>query len=112
MANDADNLAFPASEQSRPNAGPRRFRYSETVESDHAVGVMGIPPGVAQLDWNRLLYALSFAALFLTWLFWRDFNLLAGRWISDSGWSHGFVVPLISVFFIRIKWDTLTRLVP
>jgi len=35
-----------------------------------------------------------------------------GQWYSDSGWSHGFVVPLISAFFISIKWDKLRLLTP
>ena len=37
---------------------------------------------------------------------------LVQRWTSDAGWSHGFVVPLISLFFIYIKWDVLRQLQP
>jgi exosortase len=37
---------------------------------------------------------------------------LLDRWISDPGWSHGLVVPLIAVYLIRIKWETLRRMAP
>ncbi|HEY4330812.1 MAG TPA: exosortase/archaeosortase family protein [Phycisphaerae bacterium] len=41
-----------------------------------------------------------------------NFLNLFERWSSDAGWSHGFVVPLIALFFIRLKWDKLRALEP
>jgi exosortase len=65
-----------------------------------------------QLNWQWISLALIGVGACIVFFYWRCFMLLGERWISDPGWSHGFVVPLISVFFIRLKWDSLRLLVP
>jgi len=34
-------------------------------------------------------------------LFRNEIVLLVGRWVSDSSWSHGFLIPLFSLYFVQ-----------
>jgi exosortase len=40
------------------------------------------------------------AALLLGWLYWPSLVTLTGRWGIDSDYSHGFLVPLFSLFLL------------
>ena len=35
------------------------------------------------------------------YLFHREINSIVYRWVTDSSWSHGFLVPLFSLFFVN-----------
>ncbi len=39
-------------------------------------------------------------------------HYLVARWISDGNWSHGWLIPLFSVYFLVIRRDQLARCVP
>jgi exosortase len=56
--------------------------------------------------------ALGAAGLCMVALFPSELSNLLSTWYTDAGWSHGFVVPLISLFLIRTKWETLRKLTP
>lgn len=34
-------------------------------------------------------------------LFHIEIDKIVGRWISDSSWSHGFIIPLFSLYFLN-----------
>ncbi|AQQ71917.1 exosortase D, VPLPA-CTERM-specific [Limihaloglobus sulfuriphilus] len=36
-------------------------------------------------------------------LFWTEISDIVNRWVSDSSWSHGFLIPLFSLYFINQK---------
>jgi len=101
-----------------PSSGSRpRFRYSESVQSPVAVaqaGTLALQPQVPAMAirWEGVWISLAVAGALMAVLYRAAFADLFGRWTNDAGWSHGFVVPLISIFFIRLKWDTLRRLTP
>jgi exosortase len=106
MSLEADNPS--------PSVPARRFRYSE-ASGGSVSAAAAIPFGSGALpamDWTRIWWILVAAAACFYLLYASNIQILISKWASDSGWSHGFVVPLICVFFIRMKWDTLRLMVP
>jgi len=54
------------------------------------------------------LVVLALSALFLTIIFWEEFNNMIYNWtMEDSYYSHGFLVPFISLFFAWRKREEL-----
>ena len=49
---------------------------------------------------------------FLTLLYWPVFRWLVQSWLSNPYYSHGFLVPLVSGFFVWTKRHELTRREP
>ena len=47
------------------------------------------------------------AILFCGLNFWQ-FGKLAGLWQHDANWSHGFLIPLFSLYLLYVRWDELT----
>ena len=93
----------------------RRFRYSDAPAPTPvltAVRFMAPKATAPAIGWEWIWVSLAGAGICLAWFYWRCFVFLEQRWISNAGWSHGFVVPLISLFFIRMRWDALRVLTP
>ena len=124
MAREDGNLAAvppPATEgragEKAAAAQPRRYRYSEGAGGAPVTLALDMSPGggpgpASPIHWQPIWLVLAAAGLLMVFLYPTDLQHLVARWISDAGWSHGFVVPLISAFFIRLKWDTLRELTP
>lgn len=36
-------------------------------------------------------------------------GLLVQRWLTDGNWSHGFLIPLFSLYFLGTRWEELKR---
>jgi len=36
-------------------------------------------------------------------LFYNDISVIVNRWLTDGSWSHGFLIPLFSLYFINQK---------
>jgi exosortase len=96
----------------------RRYRYSEAPavvpQAPDAVAA-GLPPNLPlQMDdtWRWVWLVLAAAGVGIWLLFSMNLQHLVERWTHDAGWSHGFVVPLISLFFVHAKWDVLRQLQP
>ena len=114
---DANLAAVPAAaaEGRAAAAAPaRRYRYSEAGggASPPVTVALGLGEPRSPIQWQPIWLVLAVAGLLMVFLYPTDLQRLVARWISDAGWSHGFVVPLISAFFIRLKWDTLRELTP
>jgi len=43
-------------------------------------------------------------------LFRIEINRIVGRWISDSSWSHGFIIPLFSLYFLHQSKNEIINL--
>ncbi|MBN2512053.1 MAG: exosortase/archaeosortase family protein [Sedimentisphaerales bacterium] len=41
------------------------------------------------------------------WFFGQDLWGMVNRWTNDSSWSHGFLIPLFSLYFLHQKKDLL-----
>lgn len=54
------------------------------------------------LDLGPLAYVkIAFLAGLIWWIFREDIYSIVNRWITDSGWSHGFLIPLFSLYFLH-----------
>ncbi|OHB54024.1 MAG: hypothetical protein A2Y07_02265 [Planctomycetes bacterium GWF2_50_10] len=54
----------------------------------------------SQLDRHVYIKAAILAAL-IVWLFWREIYVLFYQWTHDSSWSHGFLIPLFSLYLVN-----------
>jgi len=64
-------------------------------------------------QWRRLgvhnyIKILIIAGLFC-FLFRNDIEGIVNRWLTDSSWSHGFLIPLFSLYFINQKREEILR---
>ena len=72
-----------------------------------------------QLRFDRLarIKAALLAAAFLA-VFWEqlDFNPSGGlgeivhRWVHESDWTHGPIIPLFSAYLIYLRWEEIKRI--
>lgn len=46
----------------------------------------------------------------ICYLFRIEIRQIVGRWLTDSSWSHGFLIPIFSLYFIHQKKDRILRL--
>lgn len=60
---------------------------------------------------SRIVVPLVLAA-FLALFFWPTLRWLVQSWLSNPYYSHGFLVPFISVFFIWVKRDSFKKMEP
>lgn len=60
---------------------------------------------------RRILVFLVIAAV-ISLFYWPTFRWLVQSWLSDSYYSHGFLVPFISAFFIWTKREQLKERTP
>lgn len=44
---------------------------------------------------------VALLAVLIWWIFREDIHSIVSRWINDSGWSHGFLIPLFSLYFLH-----------
>ena len=51
----------------------------------------------------------SIIAGLLLFLYWGVFQGLLSDWYNDPDYSHGFLVPLLSAYFIWERWDILKK---
>ncbi len=44
---------------------------------------------------------IALIALLLWWFFRHEIDSVVYRWLNDASWSHGFLIPLFSVYFLN-----------
>jgi len=76
---------------------PPRYRYGS--------GEVAQPPLPSYAVWLLVVVGVA-----LIGSYWRDAVLLYDRWTFDPSWSHGFLVPGFSAFFVALRWKTLRAL--
>lgn len=57
---------------------------------------------------HNYIKILIIGALFC-FLFRNEIKSIVNRWLIDSSWSHGFLIPLFSLYFINQKRDKIVR---
>ena len=73
---------------------------------------------IPSVRWRDCLPPMSLARLtvicgLLTFVFWEPVrHTLAARWISDGNWSHGWLIPIFSLYFLYTHRESLMRAVP
>jgi exosortase len=72
---------------------------------DQKLNSQSIAEPVQEPQWLDLGLAafikLALIAGLLWWIFREDIHTTVNRWISDSSWSHGFLIPLFSLYFLH-----------
>ena len=58
--------------------------------------------GWRELGVHNYVKILIIGGLFV-YLFHNEINTIVRRWLTDSSWSHGFLIPLFSLYFINQK---------
>ncbi len=111
--NSSKHDEIPSSPAAPPSSPPR-FRYSSGVPLASSGVLAGGAAEVSygSVNWERVSVGLGIAAIAFILLYKSELMILVERWNSDPGWSHGFVVPIISGFFVWTKWDVLRGLKP
>ena len=46
----------------------------------------------------------------ICYLFRIEIRQIAGRWLTDSSWSHGFLIPIFSLYFMNQKRERILTL--
>jgi exosortase len=59
-----------------------------------------------ELGVHTYVRALIIGAL-LYYLFHREIASIVYRWVTDSSWSHGFLIPLFSLYFLNQKKEEI-----
>jgi exosortase len=102
MSSEAENTAtVPIAS---PRVAPASYRYSDEKP-------MALEGAQASAD-GRFWAGVVAVAAGMGLLYHAEIRNLATIWSNDSGWSHGWVVPLLAVIFAYWKWDVLSRLTP
>ncbi|OHB58714.1 MAG: hypothetical protein A2Y12_20150 [Planctomycetes bacterium GWF2_42_9] len=71
-------------------------KYVETK----SLSEQGLSWGMVSIH-TYIKIAVIAAAVFL--VFQREIYIVVSKWINDSSWSHGFIIPLFSLYFINQK---------
>jgi exosortase len=51
-------------------------------------------------------------ALLVALAYWPELYRIVGKWQTDGDWSHGWLVPLFSVYFLHLQRERLARVRP
>jgi len=95
MVKDSASYTTEMQEDFKRRQRPENAVSSATATSWRELGV------------HNYLKILIIAALFC-YLFRNEIEGIVRRWLTDSSWSHGFLIPLFSLYFIKqAKADVL-----
>ncbi len=68
----------------------------------------------AELGWGSLGFSLYVKVLVIGGLLWylfrEEMDGIVHRWVSDPSWSHGFLIPLFSLYFLNQHKKEILRL--
>ena len=63
------------------------------------------------LDLGASVYVKIAALAALIWWFYQEeINGIVSKWINDPSWSHGFLIPLFSLYFLHQNKDEILAL--
>jgi len=82
------------------------------VTGSHPVGV-ALPRTWGELISSGARVRIAVVVVLLFVAYWAPIRYtLAGRWLSDGNWSHGWLIPLFSLYFLSTKREELARCRP
>ncbi len=69
------------------------------------------------ISWNQIISPSGWVKIaiigFLFWLLFRnDIHRMVLIWINDGNWSHGFIIPLFSLYFLHQRRAKLVEVKP
>jgi exosortase len=65
------------------------------------------PPATAARPQNAVLALAAAGLAVVLWSYWSTLDAIAERWTNDPAYSHGFLVPLFSVYLLWLRRDRL-----
>lgn len=83
---------------------------SELVLQDNASTVAG------ELEWKSLgvwtyIKILIIGGL-IGFFFWEEIYRIVSKWVNDASWSHGFLIPVFSLYFLNQNKEHIFKLQP
>ncbi len=85
---------------------------THTPQSDAATqAVSPRPSGWGQLEMSVYIKAAILGGL-LAWFFHVEITKTVSRWMSDADWSHGFLIPLFSLYFLHQNRHNILAITP
>lgn len=69
------------------------------------------PTNWGQVDLSVYIKAAILGGL-LVWFFHIEISKTVGRWMSDPSWSHGFLIPLFSLYFLHQNRHKILDIIP
>lgn len=90
-------------------------RMQNSHPANHCtVGMKTHPIGTPEYRWRDLGLHNYIKIAIIGGLFWylfhREIDGIVYRWITDSSWSHGFLIPLFSLYFINQRKKELINI--
>jgi len=82
-----------------------------SLMGDRILGT-SVPSGRHQwrdLGMHNYIKILIISGLFC-FLFRNEIERIVNRWLADSSWSHGFLIPLFSLYFVNQKREEILNL--
>jgi len=71
---------------------------------------------IEEKHWYRLEYAawlkIATIAVLFCLLFWNNIADMVGTWATDDNWSHGFLIPLFSLYLLHRRRESILSLQP
>ncbi|MBS3735160.1 MAG: exosortase/archaeosortase family protein [Phycisphaerae bacterium] len=93
----------PAHGHADHSSSPHSGRLADLVAAPTAA------PRFSQAFPPATLAKIAVITALFVWLTAWQYEGLVTRWIIDTNWSHGFIIPLFSMFLIYLRWDELLR---
>jgi hypothetical protein len=77
--------------------------------STETINIAEESQGWSQLGKHIFVKIIIVAAL-LMWIFNVEIKSTVNKWITDSSWSHGFLIPLFSLYFLNQRKKEILNL--
>ncbi|NLE29993.1 MAG: exosortase/archaeosortase family protein [Phycisphaerae bacterium] len=64
------------------------------------------------VTWDQIIDPVSWVkiavlSLLILWLYSHDIESMVTAWVHDGNWSHGFIIPLFSLYFLHQRREQL-----
>jgi exosortase len=82
--------------------------------TQHSVEIQGIPAAAMSADppWTVAGVRAGILAALLLYVFWAPVEMATARWSADANWSHGWLVPVFSLYFLWVRREQIVQTRP
>lgn len=77
------------------------------LETSRAAGAA--PAAPAAVNWIRFGFQAAVMGGLIALLYWHVLYMLVRKWLDNPDWSHGFLIPVFSVYYLYMQRDRLPR---
>jgi exosortase len=93
---------------------PDQADNAPTVGSGRLADMVAAPegPGLNRKTAGRVAFRIALLVGAFSLLNHWQFRTLYARWLNDPNWSHGFIIPLFSLYLLYGRRDELLRIRP